>query len=829
MSGPIAYYELRWRPSDSDGEWTYMTAPADSSTISIKGTDREKAYVIQARSVGPTGLKSIWINISHTVAGNTPPEAPSSVTALGVADGVRLVCDFLLPLAADVDVCVERGTAFAGPFTEVLRARALTITVPEKVDGLFYYRLRARNFRGQYSTYSAVVSARPAVVNTSLDALILNPNFDQGFDQWAADASFYIDAGVSALSGNMAVHGPATTADARIQNSKSFLVKAGQEWFVSGAINAVGSPNGMAYVGLIFYDAVGTYVGERHVTYTQAQAIASSTWKIAAKKIVVPFGAVKASVTGLVLGHTTGYWCFDSFKANPVSDFILGTVSGENSISNHNFSENEGAWPTATYPLATGDPITDGWFVERNTLSAKWPGTVVAGLEVSTADSGMRSVLIADGNVAGATLATGVGEFFLATKAKFAVNPGQRYWIEYDGNVDVAASRPTGVTYTVYMGLWFYDKNDNLFGYAGYTGLNVTTAFNSSIKITVPAGSAYARGIVGISVSNSSGSPQATAWAMCHSRFRSLKARRIATLDDGVIDDGTVYGRTGNVDLIVDSGTRRIGLNVRGSRNILGGARNSRSSLVGGVSSVRTATALSANSSGQVSVNAHSLEISGETVVYNAVTNAVTGLTVGATYVIFTLDPYLDGGTRTYFAQTSVLSAQQAGDGAVFMGNITIPSSGTGTGGDSGGGGPGSFCVDIDTMLPDGRYLKDIGLGDLVECVDVVTGETGLFPLLRMSFGEEECFRLSEVGGCSVIQSRSTPMNLPNGSVCATPDMFGKPIVTRTVNGVGRSTVWDLQYAGVRKVLKPDFGDRMFFGGERAEYCIATHNINYKP
>ena len=138
MSGPIAYYEIRWRPSDSDGEWTSMSAPADATTISIKGTDREKAYVIQARSVGPTGLKSIWVNLSHTVAGNIPPEAPSSVTALGVADGVRLVCDFLLPLAADVDVCVERGTAFAGPFTEVLRARALTITVPEKVDGLFY-------------------------------------------------------------------------------------------------------------------------------------------------------------------------------------------------------------------------------------------------------------------------------------------------------------------------------------------------------------------------------------------------------------------------------------------------------------------------------------------------------------------------------------------------------------------------------------------------------------------------------------------------------------------------------------------------------------------
>lgn len=829
MSGPVSYYELRWRPSDSDGEWTSMTAPADSTTITIKGTDRGKAYVIQARSVGPTGRKSIWVNISHTVAGNIPPEMPGSVTALGVADGVKLTCDFLLPLAADVDICVERGTAFAGPFTEVLRARALTITVPEKVDGLLYYRLRTRNFRGQYSAYSAVVSARPAVVNTSLDSLILNPNFDQGLDQWTADAGYSIVSGSDSLVGNMAVHEAGSTPNARISNTKVFPVKAGQEWFVSGAMNAIGSPDGTCHIGLAFLDNAGTFISQKVVSYTVAPAISGSTWRIGSKKVVVPFGASKAFVTGVVYGHTTGQWGFDAFRVAPISDFILGTVSGENAVSNHNFSQNEGSWPTVTNDLRQGDPVTDGWYVERNTLVAIWPNTVVCGLEVNSYDSGLRMVVIGDNNGSGATLAPGGGSLFVATKAKFSVDPGQRYWIEYDGNVDASSARPSGVNYTAYMGLWFYDKDDALIGYDGYSGVNVSTRFNSSIKIVTPANAAFARGIVGIDVTNSSGVSQATAWGMCHTRFRTLKARRIATLDDGVIDDGSTYGRTANTDLIVDSGVRRIGLNVRGSRNILGGARNSRASLVGGVSSVRTATALSANSSGQVSVNAHSLEISGETVSYSAVASAVTGLTVGQTYVIFTLDPYLDGGVRTYFAQTSVLSAQQAGEGAVFIGNITIPSSGTGSGGESGSGGPSGFCVDSETMLPDGRYLKDISLGDLVECVDVVSGETGMFPLLRMSFGEEECFRLSEPGGCSVIQSRSTPMDLPDGTVCFTPDMFGRPIVTRTPSGVRRSHVWDLEYVGLRRVLKPDFGDRMFFAGERSEACIATHNLNYKP
>ena len=831
MSGPTSYYEIRWRPSDSDGEWAYMTVPPDTSTVSIKGTDREKSYVIQARAVGPSGLKSVWVNISHTVAGNTPPEAPSSVTALGVADGVKLVCDFVLPLAADVDVCVERATAFAGPFTEVLRARALTIIVPEKVDGLFYYRLRTRNFKGQYSTYSGIVDARPAVVNTSLDSMVLNPNFDQGFDQWEqVDSGFYLESGVNALSGNSAFKVGGTSGLARVTNSKRFGVKPGQVIFTGAMMAAVSSPNGTAYVSLVFRDITGAYLQDKSVFFTDGNPINSSVWRSVSKRIVAPVRAAFAQISGVVNSHTSGSWGFDNFRCAIVADNYAGVASGESLLPNHNFSANVGDWPTSQALLISGDPVTDGWYLDQVT-HINFPNTMSIGLENNSSDSNLRQLFIGDGNVSGSTMVASSQASALArTYERLAVNPGEKLLVEHVGRIDQGNARPSGINYTAYMGLWFFTKDGtSSFAFQGYQSSNFVGPISGSTVATVPTGAAYAVGVTGVIWANANGTSTFVPWATCHFRAQSLRIRRQATLDDGVVIDGPVYGRTGNVDLIVDAGVRRIGLNVRGSRNILGGARNARSSLVGGFSAVRTAVALSANSSGQVSINAHNLEISGETVVYNAVTNAVIGLTVGVTYVIFTLDPYLDGGTRTYFAQTTVLSAQQAGDGAVFMGNITIPSSGSSTGGDSGTGGPGSFCVDSETMLPDGRYLKNIRLGDLVECVNVTTGETGFYPLLGMSFGEEECFRLSEQGGCSVIQSRSTPMDLPGGQICMTPDMYGKPIVTRTAEGVAKSIVWDLQYVGVRRVLKPNFGNRMFFGGERAAACIATHNLNNKP
>jgi len=209
----------------------------------------------------------------------------------------------------------------------------------------------------------------------------------------------------------------------------------------------------------------------------------------------------------------------------------------------------------------------------------------------------------------------------------------------------------------------------------------------------------------------------------------------------------------------------------------------------------------------------------------------VTGLTQGVTYVVFTLDPYLDGGVRTYYAQTSVLSAQQTGEGAVMIGNVTIPTSGTGSGGGPGTGNPGDWCVDYDSLLPDGRLVRDLKRGDLVPCIDLrlSPAEVEWHAVRAISIGDEECYRLVTESGATIVQSASTPMDLPDGRVKRTAHMLGQQVLVHRDGRMKLELVCDLQFVAIRQVVKVDLGNRMFLAGEVAGIAIATHNAQYKP
>lgn len=272
-------------------------------------------------------------------------------------------------------------------------------------------------------------------------------------------------------------------------------------------------------------------------------------------------------------------------------------------------------------------------------------------------------------------------------------------------------------------------------------------------------------------------------------------------------------------------------LTVRGSRRLLGGARNMPVAQTMGAGSVRNTTALTANSSGQVSVAAHSNLLSGETVSYNAVSNAVVGLTVGTTYVIYCFDLYGDGGTRSWFAATSVLNAQAAGEGVVIAGNITIPSSGSSSGGGGGAGDPDDWCPEVDMVLPDGRRVGDLQVGDNVPCwnMDAEHPAIEMHPVRAIVLAWAECAELEFDNGALVRQSLSTPMHLRSGEVRRTLETYGAEILTCVRDALPWSNVVRVDLRGRRQVAKIDLGDRVFFCGVEASATVATHNIRYKP
>lgn len=138
-------------------------------------------------------------------------------------------------------------------------------------------------------------------------------------------------------------------------------------------------------------------------------------------------------------------------------------------------------------------------------------------------------------------------------------------------------------------------------------------------------------------------------------------------------------------------------------------------------------------------------------------------------------------------------------------------------------------CVDFDSFLPDGRRVRDVHVGDLVECIDVSTGARSMVPVNAVSFSWQPSYRLRTDRGTTLIQSESTPMDLLDGRVVNTPEMRGELVAV--VRGPELSVEWveAVEPIGIRKVVRISLGGRMFFAGESAEACIATHNQTQKP
>ena len=739
--------------------------------------------------------------------------------------------DNRLPQAI-IDAAAAQGAANTAQTTANARIRLFvqdaTPTAGTYIVGDMWYR---PSYKDTYYWNGTGWSKNQDSFEAATDSLVFNPSFEQADLWWNRDTGMYTEVNAEALSGQriMVFSAALGNPNARALNQKSIPVRPGQVLSVIGNIGKWNlAANGAAAIGLCFYNKDGTFIGEKNLSYETAPATGAKSlawWRTVTGKITVPYGAVKAHANFIVTSCTIGFWVCDNLRIAFQDSEPRAVTSGENFVANSNFGQNKGQFPIAQYLPIRNELVVDGWVID--TVNGDYAAAVNVGLEAYGASNQQTQIFIGD---VGGPLSSDT-QIYIRSTDQFSVEPGEVFVVRSEGVIDIGNAKPAGVNIFQFAGMNCYNKDGADVGYLGRNVTNYAGYWLTEDVVTIPAGTAYVRPVFGTYWQNTSGGAKTMPWATAHCRFRQLNIRRRTNLDQTVITDGTTYGRTANVDLAIDGGVRRVGLNVRGSRIMLAGARNSRASLVAGITSVRTATALSANSSGQVTVNAHSVNVSGEIVTYNAVTNAVTGLTQGVSYIIFTLDPYMDGGTRTYYAQTNVLNAQQAGEGAIVVGIITIPTSGTGTGGGPGTGNPGDWCVDYDTVLSDGRLVRDLQVGDSVPCIDVrVSGaEVELHQVRSIAIGEEDCYRLVTTSLASIVQSASTPMDLPDGRVKRTPEMLGQIVLVERAGQLTEELVCDLQFVGRRRVVKVDLGNRMFLAGESSQASIATHNAQLKP
>lgn len=948
MSGPIAYYEVRWRPDDSDGEWSVMTAPADSSTISIKGVDRSKVYVIQARSVGPSGLKSIWIDISHTVASNNYCQVPQNMDADGMADGVRIMWTFPKPLHADIDVCIERGTSAAGPFTEVARVRSDYVVIQELVDGTYYYRARTKNFREQYSAYSTVVSGSPlttaelqlsiadaiaaaaaaqdtadgkidsffqtspptgaslgdlwfdtddnnkiyryngsswvvsqdtgiplAIANAAgaqatadskvrtfystitptatgvgdlwyndntkvvlrwngaswvkisevasavTNDFIVNGNFTQNFEYWSVQAQWSTGTTSGFLDRVHAIAtGSASVPASRITSDRVFTVLPGEAYVLSAMCLKTNSPNGELKIGLIFLDTAGTEVG-----IVESVLPAGTSWSRQKGVIAIPSsGVVAAKVTVVRYGHTTGeYHVYDvkvSRLAADSSELLLGI--GKNMIPNSEFGGRK----------ASAQPWTNTWNPAGGTFTVNNRLTGIAGGDFWTLNGDFGQISIFRG--ARGTGSPAVYDFSTAPTPTIPVQPGSRY----EFHIRMANHRCV----SQWIVGWF-DSAGNYISEAGTAdvgesagtgGKDLSNWAHVGGFLTAPANAYSARlwirrsdTLVGFSDSYSWYTQPYFGRAGVNQTVFSVYNPG-PNLDTDGIGAGVVSGPVSTTDLFDDGGfARRLGLRVGNSGHRLGNQRNNVRSSTSAYGMTRDTSALTATSAGAVSVNAHTCKYGAFTVSYNAVSNAVTGLTQNVRYVIYCLDPDLSGGTKTYYAGTNPDAVMSISDDVYVVGEILIPTSGTSSGGSGSTGSGGNWCVAVESYLPDGTLAGDVAKNFTMPCYNNRSAEPNIFhwPVEANHIGESECLRMVTESGASLIASVTTPMTLENDQCVFLPDMLHrKALVYRRDGSFKWEYVVELTPVGVRPVAKIHVHNQCYFSGETMDAFIATHN-----
>lgn len=250
-----------------------------------------------------------------------------------------------------------------------------------------------------------------------------------------------------------------------------------------------------------------------------------------------------------------------------------------------------------------------------------------------------------------------------------------------------------------------------------------------------------------------------------------------------------------------------------GSGITLGNQLNAPNSLTLAFGGIRNTTALTATSAGAVTVNAYSVAMGGTTVSYNAVSNAVTGLTQGQTYTIYCHDPGGTGGTKTYFAAMSQLAAMQQGDDVVIAGSVTIPSSG------SSGGGGGGYCVVASMWLRKGLMAGQARWWHWLDCFDGFRRRRArVRGIPRIVWAR--CVRIVTELGAELDCSESTPFTVKDGRAVMAPALRGELVLT---DG-GWERVVHVEGIGMLPVARIHVGGLSYAAGRTPTHRIFSHN-----
>lgn len=816
-SAPL-YMEVRWRLHGSDEAWSEPRRVNPVREVVVEELDRTKQYDFEARNVSACGAKSDWVPSTHTV----PDVPPGNLTLADIkteADNAAadaLAANQELANIASDNVLSQGEKPVVIRDTNVITTEQAGIDAQATAFGVTTEKTAYDNAVTALTTYLATLTTPVLWSNLSGDTTIVGTTFRSKF----ADVYTTRQALLNAIY---------AAAKARADAAQDAADQAGVSTSVRNA-NFTGSTAGWSFTaspgpvagGEFYQEATTNSPYPPIATYLvhAGQAGQSSAYADNLAYLPVAPGQV---VTGVV--------CLQAFSANAgayaaavlkwydASGTFLSITSGQPTCGpggsylqcnskaqapapnnaafvrlsilyvNHTSGYINATACRVSGQLTNLDDLPDGSSYVR--------GAGLIGTAVAIPNSTFQMALDANGKVPGWTNPSGYGGFSISTashqlgkQALLLSAPASGLGVlQCDTKFKVVPGDD------VYVGGWVYPVSGS-FAAVAVAFYDANDSFLSPI----------------LQVGASSGS-----WAYYtgHAKAPANAAYFILQLRLSGPGSGTSFAYFNEIDAKVND------LRVAGSGAKVGNQFNNPNSLTLNYGAVRSTTALTGTSAGAVSVSAFDYYAGSASVHYNAVSNAVTGLSQGSTYFIYCRDAVPTGGTKTWLATTNVNALLQTYDDIVVAGQVTIPTSG------SSGGGGGGLCVCDGMLVAEDRRAGDAEEGDLFDCMDLPRRGLEKFQRALQSVERSavECVRLTTEHGAIWDGSASTPFDLIEGGVEWAPRMKGRQVVT----DFGIEAVVRVEHIGVRPVSHLHFGGCSYAAGRDARHRVYSHNLQWKP
>lgn len=253
-------------------------------------------------------------------------------------------------------------------------------------------------------------------------------------------------------------------------------------------------------------------------------------------------------------------------------------------------------------------------------------------------------------------------------------------------------------------------------------------------------------------------------------------------------------------------------------------SRNARQSLVGGQSNAITTpyiSAFDAGSTATINITSHTRRYDFGDLTYNA--GSISGRSFSTRYYVYAEDGGFTGGSVTY--QASTMHADSIGVNRIYLGSIVTPANGS-TGG--GGGGYPDDCLAAHMLLSNGKYARDLEVGDMIDVMDDDMNHVGERPVLALRHAKQNCVELVTKSARVVVSTTAPVVTKERGTLYA-PQVKGLTVAVRIKGSFGFEQVLDVRPVGEKPIVRINVGGISFSAGQEADRMIYTHNIYFKP